>query len=51
MNDTANLVKIEWPDDNFIEEGYCQDENETEILFHSVYDGTINWVPKEYIKK
>jgi len=51
MNDTASLVKIEWPDTKFVEEGYAQDENEIEVLFHSLFDGTINWVPKKYIKK
>lgn len=51
VNDTANLVKIEWPDTKFIEEGYIQEDHDEEILFHSLFDGTVNWVPKQYIKK
>lgn len=52
-NIDRGLVKIKWPDDHFVEEGYVSDENKdmNEVLFHSKYDQTINWVPKNYIVK
>ena len=44
-------VKIQWPDTKQIEEGVEMNRKPDAILFHSNWDSTINWVPKEYILK
>lgn len=44
-------VFVEWADTKHIEEGTQLDESDTEILFKSIEDGTVNWVPKQYIKQ
>ena len=42
-------VTILWPDTKQVEEGVEMNRDASRILFHSNWDGTINWVPKEYI--
>jgi hypothetical protein len=37
-----------WPDTGQIEEGVEMNRNSESILFHSNWDGSINWVPKKY---
>lgn len=51
VQDTAKLIKLLWPDTKQVESGYVEGENDEAILFRSLDDGSVNWVPKKYIKK
>jgi len=44
-------VTILWPDTLMVEVGEALEENDDSVHFKSHYDGTINWVPKKYIKE
>jgi hypothetical protein len=43
-----NMV-IRWPDTGEKESGFILNENDTDVLFQSHDDGTVNWVPKKYV--
>jgi hypothetical protein len=48
----GEVITLKWPEGKvyFEEKGKILDVVEQEILFHSDFDGTINWVPKKYVK-
>jgi len=47
----VKFVTIIWPDTQEKEVGEVLEENEDSVMLHSNTDGSINWVPKKYIKK
>jgi hypothetical protein len=49
-NKMPKKVTVIWPDTKQVEEGVEMNRDASRILFHSNFDNSINWVPKEYIK-